>query len=400
MQRNNIIARAGISCTAVLCCDMGAWIARAIETWAAEGTLRRPAYGNPLMIRAICQFAVAFLASAAASGALQAQKGGIKAVPPSEDMQKILSWLPADTETIFVANGPFNLPDLSPREFAPGAHAESPDDLKEDFEAIPLSLIGFKNGLLANRLQGQKVLVALEGSRHFRSPTGVGESPFEGCSLALFARDVSDRVGPFLKDSISMGQHSEQIEGQQVVVFNEQMESDVWTILVDSPQPDLVLACTSRDYLRTLLIRMRGARGAMALPDNLPEWKYVDAHARFWAIRHFDKAQAADDPTSPFGGKKSANIPDEQAIGLTFHFDPYKSRDATVIYLSGGTGISKQLRESRLAGGDNPAAAPLDIEFRELSPGVVSVTYYLEDLEGINLFRFILSAMLGHAVYL
>jgi hypothetical protein len=324
------------------------------------------------------------------------------AAPPSEEFSQILSWLPADTETIVVANGPFSLPDLSPRDEELPPIVESVDDLKEDFEALPLALLGFKSDLLANRLQGQKVTFAIEGARHFRNSEGLGTAPFEGCSIAVFERDVSERTSLFLKESANAALAVETIEEQTVAEFHEQLESDMWTFFVTFPKPNMALACTSRDYLREVLVRMRGARGAMALPDQLPEWKYIDTHARFWGFRHFDKTQPKEDPSSPFPDEKSAgmsaNVPDNEAIGLTFRFDPNKSRTATITYFSADQSVLRKLKSSQLSGSDEPSAKDLNVEFREQAPGVVAIAYDLGSPASVNFFLLLLGTSLGHAV--
>ena len=136
------------------------------------------------------------------------------------------------------------------------------------------------------------------------------------------------------------------------------------------------------------------------MPGDLPEWKYVDTESRFWGLRHFDRKQAKTDPSSPFGGRKSANDPDEHAVGLTFVFDPSRGRSATITYLSGDKSITGNANASLLAMGQAPEAKGLDIKYRELGPGVVQGSYSLEHMEPIQFFLFALEGMLGHAIYL
>jgi hypothetical protein len=356
------------------------------------------------------------------------QKGAVKANSPSDDVRAILSWLPADSESLFVANGPFTFPDLTPPDAPSVFTTPSPEELRNDFEAMPLSAIGFRSGVLANRFIGAKVSVVVEAARHFRAPTGLGETLYEGCSIAVFSEDVSARADSFLKESLAADHPPEKIEDQNVTGFNEQLESDKWTILVAFPNPKTVIACTNRDFLRDVLARVNhraasvtasgtATSEAVAFPDSLPEWKYVDARNRFWAIRHFDKSQAAEDPTSPLtapkkqadGGDASldsahaasaAALFDDQAIGLTFNFDPYKAWAGTVTYLSSDPAVAAKLQKSAFAISDEPAAAPLKPNFRDLAPGVVSISYQLTDRQAVHFFNVMLSAALGHAVYL
>src|SRR5438552_1621534 len=79
---------------------------------------------------------------------------------------ELLHWLPENTETIMFAQGPFAIPkkDVETFEFA-------------DIVMLPTGPFRFANNLLAKELRGQKVLSAMEGSRRFRSPRGLGMMP-------------------------------------------------------------------------------------------------------------------------------------------------------------------------------------------------------------------------------
>jgi hypothetical protein len=126
--------------------------------------------------------------------------------------------------------------------------------------------------------------------------------------------------------------------------------------------------------------------------------KYVNTNARFWGLRHYDKSQTQFDPSSPY--RKSTDFPDEQAVGLTFVFDPESGRSATVTYLSGNLSIGSKPSDSPLSMAHAPEAKGLDIKIRELSPGVLEGSYSLERLQAVQFFLFVLVGTLGHAIYL
>ncbi len=114
-------------------------------------------------------------------------------------------------------------------------------------------------------------------------------------------------------------------------------------------------------------------------------------------MRHYDKGGAGTDPTSPFGGAKTANISDDKAIGLTFSFDPEKSPFATIAYLSGGqNAIAETFAQVSTERGVNEMHA----QYREVEPGVFEGRYNLSGDESVQIFSFVLMALLGHAVYL
>jgi len=316
-------------------------------------------------------------------------------------VQRVLSWLPADTETLLVANGPFWM-----SNFQIGGedtqNREVPSrELEKHFEGLTLALFNFRNGVLEKHLEGKKVLFAVEGSRHFRRPAGLGELPYEGCAVAIFADDLGDRRDAFMKDAVPTAVRMEEIEGHKVAVFQEQSENDIWTMFVTFPQKDVVLVATDRDFLREVLARMRGEGGERAFPETLPEWKYVNKQAKFWGLRHFDRRHAKEDPTSPFGGRKTANVPDEQAIGLTYQCDPKRERKATLIYLSGEKNAIRKIAENWFPSSSEPAAtAGLHIQYRELEPGIIQSTYDLDHSRPLDWFFLVFGASLGHAIYL
>ncbi|HEV8145350.1 MAG TPA: hypothetical protein VGP79_03170, partial [Bryobacteraceae bacterium] len=240
--------------------------------------------------------------------------------PPS--LNEVLSWLPVDTETVLAANGPFPFPDFD------SLSGDEPEDqplplaeLNLRMRGLPLGGFASDNDRLRKALKGSRVLLALEGSRRFRSPTGSGSTLFQGCAIAVLEGAPIDRDS-LVRDVAGSSERIETVEGVKVAVFQEQKESDTWTFLVAFPRSSIVLVATDRSYLREVLARMRAPGTARALPESLPEWKHVNTRAPFWGLRHFQRNDAAEDPTSPFLGDKAANVPDDDAVGATFWFDP------------------------------------------------------------------------------
>lgn len=316
----------------------------------------------------------------------------------SVDLQEVLSWLPEDTETITVGRGPFMLPPIQPKQDEDENHPITDQELAESFETLPLSLFGIEDGLLLPRLKGKQILLAIEGARHFRPTSGFGQMPYEGCAIAVFADDFNDDIDSFVKENRKSILRVERIEGRSSAVFREKLENDTWTFLVAFPNKRMLVVATNRDYLKEVLSRLQGKKGNRALPSDLPEWKFVDTEVRFWGLRHFDKSQANLDPTSPFGAHMISNVPDQEAIGLTFAFDQRKGKVATITYLSGNKSLGMTPDASPLSMWKSPEAQPLDIKYRELAPGVVEGTYTLQNANQVQFFFFAFEAILGHAI--
>jgi hypothetical protein len=314
-----------------------------------------------------------------------------------------LSWLPADTETLLVANGPFSMPPISgDDDDEKRDRVVSQKELRAQFQALPISLFGLNSHLLQSRMVGREITIALEGSRHFRTPRALGEMPYEGCDIVVFARDITELRETFMKESADSVSTREVIDGQLVTVFQNKMEEDVWTFFVAFPKPNVVVIATNRDYLSEVLARIGGAFGPRALPDDLPEWRYVNLRASCWGLRHYDKSQSESDPSSPFAGEESASlIADDQAIGIVFNFEPGPYRAANIVYLSGDKAILPEVKQRFFPSEADPESTKdLHVQFRQLSPGVVQSSYMLAHSESVFFFLFVLMAAVGHGVYL
>ena len=352
---------------------------------------------RPILLTAFLIFIVgtAFIAHRMTSNA--------NAIRGSIGLNQVLSWFPADTETLLAAGGLFWMSNFQLADDESKNTQVKEDELAKKFEGMTLDLFNAKNHFLERHLEGKRVLFAIEGSRHFRPPKGLGEMPFEGCAVAIFKDDLRDTRKAFMKDAASVASRIEEVKGLQVAVFEEQSEEDILTTFVTFPQDGVVLVATNEQFLQQMLTRIHdaGVKNERALPDDLPEWKYVNKGAKFWGLRHYDKGQANQDPTSPFGGEKSANIPDDEAIGLTYDCDPNKTQKATITYLSGLNTDLQKIEKKRFPTDSDPEAIPgLHIQYEEIAPGTMQSTYDLHYSQPTNLFLFVLMGNFGHAIYI
>jgi hypothetical protein len=329
------------------------------------------------------------------------QKAAVTSAPirGGIDINTVLSWIPSDTETLLAANGPIWMSNFNVERPGEDSREITSEELEKYFDGLTLGLFGTGKGLLEKRLERKKILFALEGSRHFRPPAGLGEVPFEGAAVAIFEDNLSDIRDAFMKDAAIAALRIQEIEGQKIAVFQEPSERDVITTFVTFPQEGVVLIATNEKFLRDILVRMRGAMGERALPDGLPEWRFVNKRAQFWGLRHFDKAQSTEDPTSPFGGRKSANFPDDGAIGLTYECVWAKERKVMLTYLSSTSKIESIEHDRFPASSEPDATAGLNIRYHQPEPGVIQTTYDLSHSRSVDWFFFIFMASLGHAVY-
>jgi hypothetical protein len=321
--------------------------------------------------------------------------------PRQVTVSRALSWLPADTETVIGASGPFLFPDLAAIPEVPSQEL-SPAELEQRTQLnLPLFLFRLNNGGLREVLKGKSVRLTVEGSRHFRPPGGIGAMPYESCDIAVLDGELASQAEAFMKDAASSAKQFEKIGGVTVAAFEETAHGEFWTTFVAFPRKDVVIIATSVAYLRTVLARLSGAAGPRALPDSLPEWKYVNTRAPVWGMRHYDRSKTSADPTFPFQGQNAAILPDRQAIGLAFYFEPFDRKQAVVTYLSANED-SRRVLQGYLSMGDADAASPGEfrIRFRQPAPGAFQGSVSLSPAEALFRLLFGLTAMLGHAAYL
>src|SRR5262249_38958589 len=107
---------------------------------------------------------------------------------PTPTIQDILGWLPANTETITAAVGPFETEKLA--DDLPNNRCPSLRQRLEASSLGPVADIG--NGALFKQVRGRTVLLAVAGIRHFREPKGLGLGSSESCHILVFQR----KAGP------------------------------------------------------------------------------------------------------------------------------------------------------------------------------------------------------------
>ena len=309
-----------------------------------------------------------------------------------------MSWLPSDTETVFVAKGPITVPAAFPQNDQV-ADTVSDHDVDQFLKYLPMSLFGIREGYVLRQLKGHKVDLAIEGSRHARSPSGLGEQPYEGAAIVIFSPGSRITSNVVLQKLQPGSIRSEKIQGLHVLVFQDKMEDDLWTSYVAFPENDVAIVATDRGYLEEVLtLRKGGHAQKRALPDWLPEWKVIDQEAAYFGIRHYDPTQARSDPSSPFGGTKAANFPDERAIGFAYSMSTTNPRRVSMTYFSGDQAMTPDQSPLHILK-TSQDAQNIDSQFRSVSPGVVQVSCSFKKMAGLDFFVFMLEGFMGHAIY-
>jgi hypothetical protein len=305
---------------------------------------------------------------------------------PAPCWEQLLDWLPEDTETVIVAQGPFEIPKPTAEQLK----------FDEAIRFLPFGpVLGLQGGMQYEELVGQKVLCAIEGSRRFTSPRNLGMMPYQGAHILQFDLAADGALQKAFRVCQEKAEKNMELAGERVAVFTEKLESDVWSFFVSQPQPGVLICATNQAFLEETLKRIGRKPDRRALPADLPEWKHVDINARVWAIRHYRKESVENDPSSPFRSKAAANVPDPDAVGLVFWYRPEIDKLARVRYLSG----AEKAIELIIEGWRYPREG-LTPGVKQVAPGVVEISVSVSDERTVPMFLLVLQGRLGHGVYL
>ena len=293
-------------------------------------------------------------------------------------IEEMLWWLPADTETVQVtqlsANGRGPLVDI----VAPAGGASVPAG-----PSFAETLTRF--------LKAARVKATLGGSRRFRPPKGLGSILYEGATIVRFAA-TDDDAPRLMADLKARAVKTERFEGVEILELQDTLEQDIWTFSIAMPMADTLVIATSRGYLNELLRRRSTRASTRAVPGDLPEWHWVDVNAPFWALRHY--SHDLSDFTQPFAAVNFMGFVDAGASGLTVHVNA-DGRTVVVHYISQGARAEEIAR--KFWGQKELGATPI---VRRVARDAVEVRLVVKDADQLGYFLFFVTAgALGHVIF-
>jgi hypothetical protein len=246
----------------------------------------------------------------------------------SLQVKDVLTWFPKDTQAILVATGPYTLPVVK------AVIDQQPSD------SIPLLALSQFQELGSHKIYpnfvGRTLTFAVEA---------LGPYP-KGQDMTILHRGFYIISFETPTDSVDISQILEKYasstaedEGYRIFSFPEKASADDNSLIymhVCSPRKGLLMLSADRQEMHEILKRMQSPSSVqVALPRTLPEWKYVDETASFWALRHFP--YQPEDPTSPFNAPVGEPR-DKKAVGVAVNY--YRSKETLLItYLSSDNNV-------------------------------------------------------------
>lgn len=239
---------------------------------------------------AVARSLLVYLAATIASAFnLQAAADPNKELP--SDVERLIKWLPEDTETVVVARS-IILGDPA----IPNIKKWSNIGIIAVMEGLNLA-----RGKHLAPLSGRQVELAIRGSRNFDVVTSFGGLRSENCTIFSFAKDLDGSGKALMIDSLR--KHADSVKllvGREVFVFPSTISEEPWIkqpawegayfVLLD---PKTLLYATSDRYLAEVLERIDHLPKTRPLPDTLPEWKQVDLKSKAWILRHYPREDLA-----------------------------------------------------------------------------------------------------------
>jgi len=334
----------------------------------------------------------------------QSPRDSTGAASQTVDQKELIWWLPADTESVVAARGPFLIPSESDETSEKDEQKwftkqATQAEIRARFEELPLEL--FYELDLAAALREYTVAYAMQGSRHFRDPSHGSEvMEFEGCSIVIFERDLGglDSIIGLMRDG--KDNFKEDMIGRtRVLIRHEKSEDAEWTSILALPRPNVLLVANNRQYLQEVLERMAQNKAPRALPDQLPEWRFLDDNARFWGLRHYDPTQAKMDPTSPFGEDRTFDPGDPKAIGVLFALDPKNERSLVITSISGDEAKVKAEASKGQFVSEPQDGVVYVVKLRNPEPGVLEEIYTLDRTKTLDYSLLTIMFTLGRGMY-
>lgn len=306
-----------------------------------------------------------------------ASRLGAEESKPSAAVTQAIGWLPPDTETVIVSQRPFRMVRVAER--VPTVEQVMPQ-LASDF------ILTLREGFLLETLKDQDVVLAVEGGRAFKAPMGLGVGLFEGCQILQFGEAAQEALRLAYRECVERCDSRDVVGGKAICVFKEKREADDWTLYIGRPLPTVLVCATDRKYLEQVLQRIAGQAVGRALPDDLPEWRHLNAKAPVWAIRHYPKQGAGRNQSA------QSSESDPQGIGLVFQYEPGSKNAGRVRYLS----ASPKAVETATHHWHHPLER-LDPQITLVAPGVVEISTALGEQE-VGMFLLVLCVELGRMI--
>jgi hypothetical protein len=236
-------------------------------------------------------------------------------------VDEVLTWLPVNTESLWVSQDPFTVNADEPLNLLTGRTTQlySVDRLSalndgKFYRLLSGKTIRFTVAATWNNTFSQTTMIPALAPRQdvayfffFGQPIDFGpqDEYIQGRPVWRGVARILDRKAPFRRG-----------------VEPPPLDDENWLAFT---QPDLLILTSTKELLGEILQRVAHGSETRALPLTLTEWSQVDRHASFWGLRHYTD-QSKPKPNER--GFRTATLPqpDGAASGVAINFDSFRHR--------------------------------------------------------------------------
>ena len=236
-------------------------------------------------------------------------------------VDEILTWLPVNTESLWVNQDPFTIKADESLRLLSGRAPQL-------YSVDRLSALNDGNFYRLLDARTVRFVVAATWNNTFRQNTQVPAlAPVQDVAYFFFFSEPVDfgAQDEYIEDRPAWratAKVEDMLAPFKPGVERSKREDENWLSLA---RPDLLILTPTKELLAQVLQRTVHGSQTRALPSTLPEWKQVDRRASFWGLRHYTP-QSKPKPNQR--GFKSAALPqpDGAAVGFTVSFDSSRQR--------------------------------------------------------------------------
>jgi hypothetical protein len=302
-----------------------------------------------------------------------------KATPNMQKLERALSWIPPETETLMILSGPFD--DLSSR-VSQTAESGAREELTSMLRELPYRVGGTDNDSLSMLGPRENILFVVEADRmeFMNAINGRNRLVHAACQVIVFAQECGE-ISLLCRDAFNGSAH----QCGKYVMF-ETGEADGDKIFVSQPEPNVVLCSNNRSFQEEFLDRIarNGVldREIMQTPDV--RW-LANTQNALWAERRYSDLARVDAQASL----------DDGAASLVVNYDPSSDNgsDAVIrVVYSSEVEFANDTMNKFWTYPDDPEWTPI---VESSVNGVIMFTIVLTSKDHVIKFFFLLMSNLG-----
>ncbi|MCO6458895.1 MAG: hypothetical protein J5I93_26605 [Pirellulaceae bacterium] len=236
-----------------------------------------------------------------------------------EEVRRLMTWLPDETESLLVIRG-----------VERKTLIDSGVDRETRADIIRL-LSHIRNGRFVEQLPGAGVVLWAIAAGRFQEPIQDRVwANYAGADVVVYERDVGGVTAELLGKMASDADAVLDVRGRRVLYFKETWSKTQWNYYVATPTPNTFVVATDEQYLREMIARIDKPQAKSFIHnDRIESELSLHDNTYVWALRRYKK------PLDSFLPKGSVG----------FFFRIAEPKVATITFLTEGETAASSVRD-------------------------------------------------------